>query len=92
MNGKLVKARKNHRCQLCEEIIENGSKYWRERLTPWDHSVNETYSTFKSHGLCYDVWCDIGDDCDWEFPNDSAWFKEQITFYLQEKNDEKNNG
>lgn len=85
MNGKTVKARREHQCELCKLPIKKGESYYKERITPWDHPDNEGYFTFKAHDKCSDVWFAIGDDYDWRYPDDGGYWLETMEAYLKEK-------
>lgn len=76
MNGRLVVARREHGCMLCPWPILQGQRYWSEKITPWDHPDNESYSAFKAHPLCHDWWlAGHGWSHDGEF-YDGQWVEE----------------
>lgn len=76
--GKTVKARKEHQCTLCFNQIQKGEKYYFQRLTPWDHELNDGFSNYRAHDVCHTIWLEIGADCDWAFPPDK-WVWGDIT-------------
>jgi len=57
-------ARKEHSCSFCGAPIPMGESYLKVRLTPWDHSENEDFATWKAHHYCYDLWYKIAADFD----------------------------
>ena len=42
-----VTARKDHKCRVCYEVIEKGSKYWRQAC-----AMDGTAYTWKEHPEC----------------------------------------
>lgn len=45
--SKMVRASKDHRCNLCGKIIRKGARYW------YNHEFNgEEWVSFKSHEGC----------------------------------------
>lgn len=76
MRTERRKARKEHRCTLCGEPIVSGTDYVYDRITPWDHEENDTFMNYRAHPLCHDLWIDIGDGWDWEFPSEDEFKRE----------------
>jgi hypothetical protein len=70
------KARKDHVCSLCFDAIRAGSEYFYQRVTPWDHSENDSFFNFKAHGGCYAIWDDIAQDNDGMLPSDKEEWDE----------------
>jgi hypothetical protein len=62
------KAKKDHRCSLCALVIAAGDEYIYQRITPWDHAENDSFSDYKAHVDCDALWSDVGSDCDWMLP------------------------
>jgi hypothetical protein len=74
-----VKARKAHRCTLCGFVIPAGEEYHYARVGPMDHPDNEGFLSIYVHLDCMAMWSEVGNDCDWIFP-DSPWdFIEIVT-------------
>lgn len=81
-------ARKEHKCILCKRKIIKGEEYEYQRITPWDHAVNEYFFDYKAHKNCDRVWkSDIGALYDWEFPDDKYMFLEDAEDDLNKLND-----
>lgn len=59
---KLVKSRKEYNCKSCGEKILKGSMYFNITITPWCHSLNESYDNWKIHESCKD----LGDEYYWD--------------------------
>src|SRR5664279_5061360 len=78
-DGHLVRARKFYRCEFCRRLIFKGSRYWYERITPWDHPDNESYSTLRLHKRCMEAWGSSAcGDCDDEWPDDTHWWRREV--------------
>ncbi len=73
MDGKFRTARKEHFCTFCELPIFRFTQYHWERITPWDHADNETFSTMRAHLWCIKRWDRVGDLYEWNFPNAYSW-------------------
>jgi hypothetical protein len=71
-------ARKRHKCTLCGEPITPGSTYIFERITPWDHSDNDSYFSYKAHHICNEVWLEVCDDYDCIFPDNAEEWKQEL--------------
>jgi hypothetical protein len=71
-------ARKDHRCDLCREIIHKGIDYHRSTIHPWDHPDNESYGELKAHHECLKIYQRVGADWDWTFPTDRAEWAEMV--------------
>lgn len=62
-------ARKPHTCTLCGEPITVGERHVYQRMTPWDHALNDGFADYRAHERCNEHWLrDFGPECDWEFP------------------------
>lgn len=61
-------ARVAHRCCLCQRWIAIGEQYIYCRYTPWDHSENDDFFTYKAHVHCDTVFSQVGEEWNWEFP------------------------
>ena len=74
----MTKARKQHECTLCHRTILAGENYIRETITPWSHPDNESFGTYKAHGLCDAEWMGgLGESLDWIFPADKYEWRER---------------
>lgn len=74
MNGKFVVARKRHQCNgLCGAPIEQGERYWSERIGPIDHSDNDSFWTWKAHEFCKRLFDVHRDELDFELPDPGTW-------------------
>lgn len=56
MNTETRKARKEHTCVLCYTPILPSTKYLYQRITPWDHPMNEHFFDYKVHKECHKQW------------------------------------
>ena len=61
-------ARKRHVCTLCGLPIAPLTRYFYQRITPWDHPENETYFDFKAHPRCESVWQSVAHESDGILP------------------------
>jgi hypothetical protein len=85
-DGKMVRARKDYRCSFCDRRIHSGHRYWFERITPWDHYDNESYSVLRAHHRCIRHWNRVGDVYDWYFPIDPwEWRRDMVESWLMRK-------
>jgi len=76
------RARKTHRCELCERPIRKGRLHVYERITPWDHWENDHYFTYRAHLSCDRAWHAFGEDWDWYLPGDPVLFREEREAWL----------
>jgi len=81
ISSKILKARKEHRCDLCLEKIEKGSQYERQF-----NKINYVY-TFKSHVYCKSIASHLNMYDDLDFGLNDENFMETIRqefIFLQE--------
>lgn len=63
----MVKARKRHRCMVCQMPIEVSTTYVCITVFP-DATDNDAPWDYKAHTECNDLFQRFGDDSDWMFP------------------------
>ena len=88
MSDQLRVARKQHWCTLCGESIEAGEHYVYQRITPWDHPLNEGFFSYRAHEECNRYWrAEYAHMTEHEFPQSAegefreymqAWQREQF--------------
>ena len=80
------KARKEHRCTFCGEVIPKGSLYEDVTLTPWSHADNEGYGQWKLHTDCLKFWNDgYGDGSDFVWYEEVGEFKESLAVWKKNR-------
>jgi len=78
MSERTSKARKDHRCSFCCEMITKGTRYICQRVTPWDHADNECFFTIKAHVECDSIWQQVGSEFDWQLPDGKIDWEEML--------------
>ena len=83
------RAKKQHRCNFCNEPIAEGTQYAHCRLTPWDHPDNDGFFTWRAHPFCREMWVQhIGAECEWEWGDDPWQFKDDCEQCAPDRQDE----
>ena len=80
----LTKARKEHKCCLCKELIAKGSEYVRTDVTPWN-SHGEVFWTYKAHTDCDRTYSKVAHLCDYQVPYDANDWREIVEMYEYEQ-------
>lgn len=80
----MTKARKEHRCCLCFEIIPLNSDYVSRRITPWD-SGGDVFWTYRAHPECDKIWQTIGGEFEWLCQPDAAEWRDMQAYYEAEQ-------
>lgn len=87
MSDTLRVARKPHWCTLCGEQIEQGEHYINQRITPWDHPLNDGFFTYRAHEECNRYWhAEYAHMTEHEFPDSAGGeFREYMQLWQQEE-------
>jgi len=83
---KTRKARKDHTCTFCGELIPKGSEYQDVTITPWCHIENESFGRWRTHNECMDFWNDgYGDGGDFIWHGECAEFREYMEEWKKQR-------
>lgn len=74
----MTKARKDYRCDLCDDPISAGSDYEHYVATPWDRFGNDSFYTFHYHLACAKAARQLDLLSDEPWPNGRAEFVELL--------------
>ena len=78
---KTTKARKSHRCDICQETIDAGSHYFSETLYPGYNNDNDEIFNYHAHCDCAVLFNEYGDELDWKFPYDWEYWLETLEYH-----------
>lgn len=92
MKAKMTrKARKQHCCTVCQEIIDKGSEYIYLSITPWDHHNNDGFAVIKMHLDCNEfanfmLWWGNYEDIDYFDIWSENFIKDKPFFFWVQEN------